>query len=156
MPPDQNTHLLDWPTYPLPSFLEGRCDQTVFVKWLDVKADSLLSRDKKRGKPYALNTTQAAYKREIYKAVLNSGEYDPYTGDPLAWELIGEWDTGTDQPDGYKKRFRLMPTVDHITPDALEFEICAWQVNDAKAGLNPGEFVELCKKVVKRRDRFPD
>ena len=48
---------------------------------------------------------------------------------------------------GTKKRFTLLPTIDHITPDVLEFEICSWVINDAKNDLAPAEFVELCKKA---------
>ena len=44
-----------------------------------------------------------------------------------------------------------MPTVDYITPDVLDFEICAWLTNDCKTDLSPDEFVEFCRKVVKYR-----
>jgi hypothetical protein len=134
-------------TYPLPSFLEGRCTHSIYVKWLNNKADTLIKRDKKRGKPYAATATESTYKKEIHKAVLNGGELDPYTGEALAWELISTW-IPKKQPDGYKRRFSLMPTVDHVTADKLKFEICSWQTNDAKSDLSPEEFVELCKKVV--------
>ena len=111
-------YLCDWPSYPLPSFLEGRCDRAVFAKWLDIKAETLLSRDRNRGKPYAVNASKSGYKQQIYKAVVKSGDRDPYTDDPLAWELIGEWDTASKHPDGYKKKFALIPTVDHASSDA--------------------------------------
>jgi hypothetical protein len=65
-----------------------------------------LSRDKKRGKFYARSATQATYKQQIYKAVLNSGKRDPYTDDVLAWELIGVWDTGGDHPRRLQKAVR--------------------------------------------------
>jgi hypothetical protein len=139
------------PEYPMPARLEGRCTQSVFIKWLNVKADSLLTRDRKRGKPYAMNVTQAFYKGLIYKAVLNSGDFDPYTGDPLAWERIGMWDTTHDHDENYKRTFALMPTVDHITPDVLEFEICSWIVNECKTWLDPQEFIDLCAKIVAYR-----
>ena len=77
---------------------------------------------------------------------------DPYTGDELRWDLIGAWDTGSVHDDSgkYKKQFALMPTVDHIDPEAtiLELEICSWQSNDCKTDLNPAEFVAFCEKVV--------
>jgi hypothetical protein len=136
------------PAYPLPAFLQGRCDPSVFIKWLNVKSDSLLSRDIKRKKPYALNVTQAVYKQHIYNAVLGSGDADPYTGDALAWELIGTWDPSANHDESYKRKFALMPTVDHVTPDELVFEICSWLVNECKTYLDPQEFVELCAKVV--------
>ena len=131
--------------------MQGRINPSVFIKWLNVKADSLLSGDKRRGKPYAQNVTQAQYKEHIYKAVMKSSDRDPYTGDALEWELIGTWDTSIDHSESYKKQFALIPTVDHVSPDALEFEICSWLVNECKSYLEPEEFVELCKKVVKNR-----
>jgi len=132
--------------YPLPGFLEGRCDPAVFAKWLDAKADTLETRDKKRGKPYAMTATKSGYKEKIYRAVLNSGACDPYTGDLLAWEMIGTWDTSTDHPEEYKRRFALMPTVDHTDPDVLEFEICSWLVNECKSYLKPDEFLGVCTR----------
>jgi hypothetical protein len=39
--------------YPMSAFLEGRCAPKTYSKWLRVKADCLLRRDKKRGKPPA-------------------------------------------------------------------------------------------------------
>jgi len=137
--------------YPLPSFLEGRCTHPVYIKWLSNKGDSLFKRDLKRHKPYAANASLSRYKEIIHKAVMDGGQYDPYTGDALAWELISKWDTSHEQPEGYKRKFALMPTVDHVTPNVLEFEICSWQTNDCKADLSPAEFVEFCKKVVKYR-----
>jgi len=141
--------VLDLVKYPLPSFLEGRCTPSAYYKWLHGKARTILRRDKKRKKPYALVATRAVYKEKIHKAVTDGGQYDPYTGEPLAWKLISKWDSRSDHPDGYKKKFALLPTVDHITPDVLEFEICSWKINDAKCDLTPTEFMELCKKVVK-------
>jgi hypothetical protein len=137
--------------YPLPVFLEGKCTPSAYFKWLNEKAETLCLRDKKRKKPYALNASKAVYKGKIHNAVTDGGEFDPYTGEPLAWDLISKWDTSHVHPDGYKKQFALMPTVDHITADVLEFEICSWKINDAKCDLNPAEFVELCRKVVQFR-----
>jgi hypothetical protein len=147
--PLKNLLLRDLNQYPLPSFLQGKCEHAVYCKWLRNKADTLLKRDKRRGKPYALAVTKAVYKDAIHRAVIKCDGRDPYTGEALAWEIIGVWDTTHDQPDGYKKKFALLPTVDHVCSDKLEFEICALQTNEAKADLSPEEFVELCKKVTK-------
>jgi hypothetical protein len=136
--------------YPLPAFLEGRCVPSEFYKWLYCKADTMLKRDKKRGKPYARAATTATYKGKIYEAVLKSGDYDPYTGDPLAWELIGTWDTSTAHSEEYKRQYALMPTIDHADPDVLAFEICSWLVNECKSYLTPEEFKSLCRRVVAR------
>lgn len=134
--------------YPLPDFLEGICTRALYDKWLTAKAHTLFERDLKRGKPYALNASVSIYKEKIHAAVLAGGQRDPYTGEELRWDLISTWDTSHVQEEGYKKRFALMPTVDHVTPDTLDFVICSWQINDAKSDLSPEEFVALCKKVV--------
>ena len=144
--------IADLAKYPLPSYLEGKCTPTVYYKWLRNKADTLLKRDKKRRRPYALAATVAVYKGKIHTAVTESGERDPYTGETLAWDLISTWDTSHDQPEGYKRRFALMPTVDHVTPDVLHFEICSLRINAAKSALSPAEFVELCQRVVLYRE----
>jgi hypothetical protein len=137
--------------HPLPDFLKGRITAIIYSTWLSRKAESLLNLDKKRGKPYAANADQSSYSDKIHQAVLKCGERDPYTGDVLAWELIGTWDTSHKQPEGYERKFALMPTVDHITSDVLEFEICSWQSNKCKSDLKPEELVAFCKKVVEYR-----
>jgi hypothetical protein len=86
--------------YPFPSFLEGRCTPSVYLKWLDKKATTLLKRDKQRRKPYALNVFPALYKQKIHDAVTSGGQYDPYTGESLAWELISKWDSSHTLPLG--------------------------------------------------------
>jgi hypothetical protein len=143
--------LLELSKYPLPPFLEGTFTQLEYFKWLRNKAHGLLRRDKKRGKPYAAAATKSAYQQEIHEAIMDGGERDPYTGETLEWDLIKQWDSSREQPEGYKKRFVLMPTVDHVTAEELKFEICSFRINEAKADLEPEEFVELCKKVVKYR-----
>jgi len=143
--------VLELAKYPFPSFLEGRCTPTVYLKWLDNKANTIFRRDKRRRKAFALTATKAVYKEKIHKAVTAGGGCDPYTGEPLAWDLINKWDTTQVHPDGYERKFALLPTVDHITPDVLEFGICSYQINKAKNDLGPAEFVELCKKVVQFR-----
>ena len=143
--------VLELAKYPFPSFLEGRCTSTVYLKWLNLKASTILRRDKKRRKPYTLTATVANYKEKIHNAVTAGGGCDPYTGEPLKWELISTWDTSQVHPDGYERKFALLPTVDHIHQDVLEFEICSWQINKAKSDLNPAEFVELCKNVAEFR-----
>jgi hypothetical protein len=140
--------VVDLVKYPLPAFLEGRCVPSEFYKWINCKADTMLKRDKKRGKPYARSATKATYKGKIYEAVVKSGDRDPYTGDIFAWELIGTWDTRTAHTSEYKRQYALMPTVDHSDPDVLELEICTWLVNECKTYLTPAEFKALCHKVV--------
>ena len=143
--------LLDYPVYKVPDFLKGRCAPAVYEKWLENKADTLLKRDRKRRKPYAAAATKSIYKQKIHAAVCAGGERDPFTGDKLAWELISKWDTSHEQEPGYKKQFALMPTVDHIDPDLLEFEICSWLTNDCKSDLDPAGFVALCRRIAHYR-----
>jgi hypothetical protein len=133
--------------YPFPEFLSGRCEPDVYYKWLLNKADTLLKRDKARQKKYALDAGKSLYKQKIHEAVLNSSLYDPYSGEYLKWELISLWDTSHKQPDGYKKKFRLMPTIDHVDPNRLDFEICSWKINDAKSDMTREEFINMCSTV---------
>jgi hypothetical protein len=139
--------------YPLPAFLNGRCEPKVYYKWLLVKAITLLRRDKKRKKPYTANATISTYKEKIHSAVTESCEYDPYTGEYLAWELIGQWDSSHDQSDDYKKEFALLPTVDHVNATELKFQICSWKINDAKSSLTTEEFLNLCEMVTNYRKK---
>jgi uncharacterized protein (DUF2344 family) len=64
--------------YSMPAFLKNKCTPAVYSRWLRVKSNSLLKRDKKRGKPYAINATESLYKIKIHKAVMENGEQDPY------------------------------------------------------------------------------
>jgi len=137
--------------YRLPSFLSGICTQTGYSKWLLNKADKIIKRDRRRNKSYVVNMTMKDYAQKIHAAVLKNGMFDPYTGDKMDWKLISKWDCSKDQPDGYKKKFAMMPTVDHVHADILEFEICSWKTNTAKADLEPDEFINLCKKIAKYR-----
>jgi hypothetical protein len=136
--------------YPLPDCCTGQCTRQEYDRWLTIKAATLLDRDKKRGMPYASGATKSVYKEKLHAAIIAGGKDDPYTGDPLRWDLISKWDTSRTHEAGYKKLFALMPTADHVRPDAdvLEFAICSWEINDAKSDLDPDEFVALCTKVV--------
>jgi hypothetical protein len=135
--------------YDLPEWCKGQCTEHEYDRWLTIKAATLLERDKKRGKPYALKATKSVYKELIHAAILACGKNDPYTGERLRYDLISKWDTSRAHEPGYKKLFALMPTVDHVRPDSnkLEFMVCSWRINSAKSDLSPKEFVELCRKV---------
>ena len=90
--------------------------------------------------------------RAIHQAVVESQGLDAYTGEPLAWELISQYDNraAAGGKRAYKKRFALLPTVDHIGDGQgePEFRICSWRTNDAKSDLSEEEFIELCRIVV--------
>ena len=67
--------------------------------------EALFTRDLKRCKPYTKESTVAIYKEKIHNAVTSGGQYDPYTGEPLAWELISTWDTSHSLPIGRLEYF---------------------------------------------------
>ena len=66
--------------YPLPTFLEGKITQTVYLRWLSRKSIALVKRDKRRGNFEAVNE---AYKIAIHAATADSRGLDEYTGEPL-------------------------------------------------------------------------
>ena len=138
--------------YPLPSFLLGQVTPEQYEKWLDGRAVGCLRKDRKRKRPYAFKSNIKLYKALIHLAVVNNGEYDPFTGEKLAWDLVGTWvganrKSPEDAPEMFEGRYALMPTIDHKDPDALEFEICSWRVNSCKNFLTPEQFIDLCGRV---------
>jgi hypothetical protein len=141
--------------YFLPPFLKEVITLEKFKKWLDRKAHHLFESDKKIGRPYALHGSQANYKMAIYNAVVVAGPCDPYTGKTMDWTLIRAWEQidKDDEPGTYKKKYLLLPVVDHTNPDkdTLEFEICSWIVNDCKSNMDRDEFLAFCKRVVAYR-----
>ena len=75
---------------------------------------------------------------------------DPFTGELLQWELINTWNPRKKDPSAHSvKKFRHLPTADHINPasDILDIEICSWFINGCKGNLGPQEFIARCKKV---------
>lgn len=114
-------------------------------------------RDNKRAdKAVLAPVTATEYRRAIHQAVIRSGGVDEYTGDDLDWSLIGTYNNAMSKAEGsaYKKRFRRMPSVDHVHGDdhrphgVDDLRICSWELNDAKADLSWDAFVALCRKVV--------
>ena len=136
----------------LPPFLSGTMTVRQYNKWLDYKAHKLFIRDKKRGKDFAFSATQARYK-ELIHAAAQAGQYDPYTHDALAWELVHAFDNvaAHGQGSAYKRKFYLLPTVDHTDPDALGLEICSWVVNECKNFMDAAGFVAFCRRVAAYR-----
>ena len=125
-----------------------------YSKWLNAKAHTLILRDKKRGKTYAFKASEAVYQSLVHLAVVNSGGLDPYTGEKLAWELLGTWtNKKTDNPLLQERKYALLPTIDHKDPDGLDFEIVSWRINLCKNYLTPKEFVALCKLVARRSQK---
>lgn len=135
--------------YHLPEFLRGVVTQLQYEKWLYRKAMAHVRRDRKRGNTSATN---AEYKVAIHKAIQECKGVDVYTGEELDWTLLSKYDNEESKNGGreYKKRFALLPSVDHVgdgTGPAV-FRICAWRTNDAKNDLSYDEFVKLCQKVI--------
>lgn len=82
--------------YPFPTFLDGRCSEAAYLRWLGRKAIAHVRRDRTRGNSIA---TREAYMVAIHSAVTASRGNDAYTGAPLAWELISTYNNSGRRPD---------------------------------------------------------
>jgi hypothetical protein len=137
--------------YFLPDYLNGVLTLDGYRKWIEDKSHHVFVKDQKRRRPCVAGHSCADYKMTIQKAVWANGPLDPYTGDPLGWKSIGARSPGKAKA-GRKvllKRFAMMPTIDHVDPEAtdLRLEVCSLMVNECKNNLNADEFVGLCRKV---------
>lgn len=135
--------------FELPSFLNGLITREAYVRWLQRRAVAHVRRDRKRGNLIAL---VSEYQRAIHNAVCVSEGKDAYTGEQLDWHLVSTYDNDESKQGqrGYKARFALLPTVDHVGDGTgpADFKICAWRTNDAKGDLSLEEFLALCEKVL--------
>jgi hypothetical protein len=136
---------------PLPWYLEGILTEKQFNKWFREKINDELHKDRKRGRKCAKNATYALYKQKLFDALCAGGTKDPFTGETMQWELVLEWnpEKAAGIP-GYFRQFYLMPTIDHIDPDAdaPAFEVCSWKINMCKSCQTPDQFIAMCSKVV--------
>jgi hypothetical protein len=139
--------------YALPPFLLGVISQKDYCDWLERKGHNLRQGDTKLKRPYAKENTVMVYKQKIHQAVLDGGEFDPYTGEKINWGLISKEKNlkKGDYIDNYLNRYAMYPAVDHIIPGEFEFEICSWISNESKSSMTPDEFVDFCRKVVSFR-----
>ena len=141
--------------YQLPRFLEGVITQAYYERWLHRKAMAHVRRDRGRG---SKDATNEEYKIAIHRAVEESQGKDAYTDEPLDWALISTYanEESKAQKGQYKKRFALLPSLDHISDGcgATLFKICAWRTNDAKNDLTYQEFVDLCTKVINAANTY--
>lgn len=84
--------------------------------------------------------------------MLESAGRDAYTGEPLNWQLISRFDNDDAKESGrlYKKRFAMLPTVDHVGDGTgpADFRICAWRTNDAKSDLDIPELIAVCRAIL--------
>jgi hypothetical protein len=150
----------------IPEFIQVQCGRPAYMRWLQGRAAAHVNRDKKRfaGREYSGSglPTVRAYKVVIHNAVVAQGSHDPYTGEKLDWSLVGKYDNSLSKKRGaeYKRRFRLLPTVDHVLDEMgrPEFDsegmpvmvICSWCINDSKNDLSEKEFFALCGQVWSR------
>jgi len=138
------------PKYPIPPYLSGTTSQGDFDTFLTNKAANILGKDKRRKRPCCRGATLRTYKQKLYEAICAGSLTDPFTGDPLAWDKIHQWNSEVDKGrGGFEKQFYLLPTVDHRDPlsDIIDFEICSWIVNSCKSDQTPEEFLKMCATV---------
>ena len=142
--------------YLIPSCIQNICDQTRYSRWLQAKASAHVRRDKKRNHNARLSV--AGYKARIHEAVNTGGDSDYYTGELLDWSLISQFRNDKAKAGGvkYKKKFALLPTVDHTLDRTgrAKFVICSWRTNDAKSDMTLEEFWNLCTLVLRNRTRL--
>jgi hypothetical protein len=144
--------------YEVPSFAAAQgVTEVQYLRWLRGRARAHRKRDTKRAKKARITIPpEREYMESIHGAALSSKGVDAYTGELLDWSLIGTWNNASAKREGsgYKRRFRMMPTVDHVHGDdgrpvhAGDLNICGWEVNDAKNDLSLGAFRALCRKVL--------
>ena len=141
--------------YILPLFLSNVVSHETYERWLRRKAQAHVKRDRRRGSESASGST---YREAIHGAVVESDGRDAYTGEPLQWELISQYDNDESKEKGrhYKKSFALLPTVDHVGDGMgpANFKICGWRTNDAKNDLELSEFLSVCKTVLAHHGFF--
>lgn len=135
--------------YTAPAYILRSVEQALYADWLHKKAVAHVRRDKRRWKE---EISVSVYKQAIHEAVINGNGFDPYTGEKLDWHLIGKYDNESAKGVGssYKRKFRLLPTLDHLEHKHSKkprFQICSWEVNDAKSDLTHDEFVLLCRRI---------
>ncbi len=136
--------------YPLPPFLKGVVSQRGYCMWLMNKGENLRRRDIKLNRPYSKVNSETVYNQKVHQAVLDGGEFDPFTGEKLNWGLVSkERNMETESyTNDYLNTYALYPVVDHTNPEEFEFEICSLISNECKSSLTPDEFVDFCQRVV--------
>lgn len=128
-------------------------DREEFKGWLECRARSLHKRDKNKTKgtfSFSLSDYCCAICNSILAMKFCS--QDAYTGENLDWSCIGKYNNEDARLGGkqYKKRFAMMPTVDHIHAEPKpEFIICSWQTNDIKNDMTLDELKKWCEVFLK-------
>ena len=140
--------------YQLPSFLEGRCTQEAYEKWLRRRAAAHRKHDPKR---FGIaSDTGESYRLQIHNAVLESKGFDVYTGEQLDWSLLSTYDNVKSKEGGwqYKHGFALLPSVDHDRNmnGSFTFRICGWRTNDCKSSLSLSELFTFCEVILENKN----
>jgi hypothetical protein len=131
---------------PAPDWIPETAKPT-YPGWVQRKAVSICKRDQKR---HGHGDVQQ-YRLAIHGAVVASKGYDHWTGEWLAWNLIGTYDTREATAGGgeHKRKFALLPSVDQRSPGPEpNFVICAWRSHDVMADMTPAELLHFCQMVV--------
>ncbi len=135
-----------------PAFVKNVITDVQYRTWLTRKAKYIIAQDRSRKRACVTNATERLYKELIHKAVCQAGEFDPFTGETLQWELVCTWDDSNTKnlDESIFKEFALLPTVDHVDPygRGIDFEICSWHINRSKSNLTPQEYVAFCKTII--------
>ena len=131
---------------PSPDWIPGTTKH-IYPGWVQRKAVTLCKRDQKRGG----NGNVQHYRLAIHQAVVASEGRDHWTGEWLAWDLIGTYDPREAAVDKgeHRKQFAMLPTIaQRCAEPGAEFVVCAWRTNDAKHDMTPEELLAFCTAIV--------
>jgi hypothetical protein len=141
---------LGYAWYTLPPFLQGVVSLKDYREWLDLRGRDQHQRDLKLKRSYAKTNSVMMYKQKIHQAVLDGGQFDPYTGEKINWGLISKEKT-LKMANFIDNGYAMHPAVDHTDPEEFGFEICTWISNESKSCMTSDQFVDFCRKVTRFR-----
>jgi hypothetical protein len=135
--------------YPVPTHLSALgISQNDFGQWLDRVTIAHVVRDRKR-------TTDpikpAVYRKAIFRAVCDGGDFDYYTGERLDWRLLRYFSMS----DGLERDDRLVPSVDHdgLNTVAPVFRICSLRTNKCKSDYSIEQLLAFCHAFIAYQER---
>lgn len=133
----------------LPTFLEGVMSCDDYNRWLERRASSHATTNRKRG---FRDTSVSGYVSDIHGAVLESGGCDLYTGEALDWALLSVTYDAKD-----RRRFAMRRTVDHIDASTgkADFAICGQRTNMCKSYLTVDELSQFCVTFLRAQGKLP-
>lgn len=130
-----------------PAFLENVITDLQYRTWLTRKAKYIIAEDRKRKRACVIGATARLYKELIHKAVCEAGQFDPFTGDALQWELVRTWDDSKDKNIDEAAELIHQAILDNGLLDPFTGEMLRWDllgVWDDSQTKNPDR--ELIKK----------